>query len=98
MKIMLFVSIIFTLSTSLFSQENFEWQKIDSLDKSKEQIYSDTKMFIASTWKNPDEVIKLDDQEAGTVMLRGSSIKTTTHSFSEWVFIYNYTVTFRMKD
>lgn len=30
-----------------FAQTNFQWEKIDSVQKTKAQVYSDTKMFIA---------------------------------------------------
>jgi len=30
-----------------FSQTNFQWEKIDSVQKTKAQVYSDNKMFIA---------------------------------------------------
>lgn len=40
-----------------YSQANFKWEKIDSVAKSKEQIYSDTKMFIGETWRQGSTAI-----------------------------------------
>lgn len=69
-----------TISTTLlmlwcavtFGQINFRWEKIDSVAKSKSQIYSDTKMFIAETWKSSKSVIQNDDKENGAVFIEGT--------------------------
>ena len=59
-----------------YSQTNFQWEKIDSVNKSKAQIYSDTKMFIAEVWKSANSVIQNDDKESGLILVKGSTIKT----------------------
>ncbi len=38
-------------------QAKFKWEKIDSVTKAKTQIYSDTKMFIAETWRAASSTI-----------------------------------------
>lgn len=80
------------------AQTNFKWEKVDSTSKSASQIYSDTKMFIAETWKSSKDVIQNDDKEAGVILVKGSSIRKQPFMMGEYVYIYNYSVTFKMKD
>ncbi len=79
-------------------QTNFKWEKTDSVAKTKAQIYSDTKMFIAEYWKSAQNVIQNDDKESGTILIKGTSIMKEYVMNGEYVYIYNYTVTFRMKN
>jgi hypothetical protein len=81
-----------------FTQTNFKWDKSDSLPKNKSQIYSDTKMFIAKTWKSAQNVIQNDDKEAGVILVKGSSIQKENYSLNVFTYVYNYSVTFKMKD
>jgi len=88
---------MFTLSngqTKLTNEINFKWEKTDSVAKTKSQIYSDTKMFIAEYWKSAQNVIQNDDKEAGVILVKGLCTITT----SAWVNDYTYNVTFKMKE
>jgi len=80
------------------AQTNFVWEKIDSCNKTKEQIYSDTKMFIAENWVSANDVIQNDDKETGSILVKGTITQTeiVTMYSHEWVF--SYTVSFLIKD
>ena len=98
MKI-IFLSFFTTLFfLSAFGQENFQWEKIDSVQKSKAQIYSDTKMFIAENWKSAQNVIQNDDKDGGLILVKGSVKKDYTFMLRYNAFIFNYTVKFFMKE
>jgi len=60
---------------SLFSQENYTWTIVDSVPKTKDLLYKDTKVFIAKTWKSAKSVIEIDDKESGHIMLKCRSIQ-----------------------
>jgi hypothetical protein len=76
----------------------FTWEKTDSVTKTKAQIYSDTKMFIAITWKSAKNVIQNDDKEGGIILLKGSTTREVFYLGTTWYYVYYYNVTFRMKD
>lgn len=80
------------------AQTNFKWDITDSVPKTKVQLYSDTKIFIAKTWKSAQSVIQNDDKESGVIIIKGSSIQKVNHSLNVFTYVYNYTVTFKMKD
>lgn len=100
-KLFLTIIAIFTL-TLCFSQTNFKWEKVDSVNKTKDQIYSDTKMFIAETWKSAQNVIQNDDKDGGMILIKGASIQTAYYGkgmmMQTYKYIYNYTIKFMMKD
>jgi hypothetical protein len=56
-------------------QANFKWEVTDSSKKSASEIYSETKMFIAKTWKSSNEVIQNDDKEAGIILVKAISLQ-----------------------
>lgn len=91
------IALIFVLNNS-DAQENFKWEKTDSLNKTKEQIYSDSKLFIAKTWNSANDVIQNDDKEAGIILLKGASIRKVNFMSGEYVYIYKYTMTIKMKN
>jgi len=92
------VIILLLISSSLYSQESFQWEKVDSVGKTKEQIYTDTKIFIANTWKSAQNVIQNDDKDGGVIIVRGSSTHKIMHYLNYYTYVYSYTVTFKMKD
>lgn len=83
---------------SKFETKPFTWEKTDSVAKTKAQIYSDTKMFIAITWKSAKNVIQNDDKEGGIILLKGSTTREVFCFGTTWYYVYYYNVTFRMKD
>jgi len=104
MRVSLFFFLLLLSTLNCLAQSNFEWVKTDSIQKTKEQIYSATKMFIAETWKSSKEVIQNDDKDGGIILLKGK----TEINFEEYVSMakmtifhdawYSYNVTFRMKN
>lgn len=85
-------------SITIIGQNTYKIEKTDSLNKNKNQIYSDTKMFIAETWKSAKDVIQNDDKENGVILVKGSFIEKFSFMMGEYIYIYNYNVTFKMKD
>ena len=68
----LFFFTILLISSNLFAQENYKWDVvIDSLQKSKDKLYNDTKVFIVKTWNSANNVIQLDDKENSHIMVKG---------------------------
>lgn len=85
----------------LNAQSTYRVELIDSVDKTKNQIYSDTKMFIAEYWKSAQNVIQNDDKESGMILVKGINIQTREINvlapvFPKWTYSYN--VKFLMKD
>ncbi len=80
----------------------FKWEKKDSVSKNKSQIYSDTKMFIAETWKSSKDVIQNDDKEGGIILIKAISTQTATYGkgmmSQHYRYVYSYNVTFMMKE
>ena len=98
MKKLTLMAILFLSINNVFSQKNFLWEKTDSLTKNKSQIYSDTKMFIAETWKSAKAVTENDDKESGIILIKGICSKSDTYSMAVYEYNFRYNVTFRMKE
>ncbi|HOY32119.1 MAG TPA: DUF4468 domain-containing protein [Bacteroidales bacterium] len=97
MRKVVIIIVCVLISINIKAQENFKWEKTDSIAKTKAQIYSDTKMYIANVWKSAQSVIQNDDKEAGNIVVKG--LFESKHFFSpDVVYFYGYTVTFKMKD
>jgi hypothetical protein len=95
----LFLTAIFSLITIVsFSQDNFKWDKIDSTTKSKDEIYTLTKMYIAETWYSAQNVIQNDDKENGTILIKGVNVQSHTFQLNNHVWNFNYTVKFQFKE
>ncbi len=91
--------LLFTLTVNyLFSQTDFKWEKIDSVTKTKDQIYSDTKMFIAENWKSAQNVIQNDDKEAGLILVKGTTSIDMPFMLNNHNYTYSHTAKFYMKD
>lgn len=94
--LIIFCSILFQLS---FAQNQFKWETIDSTTKSKEQLYSLTKMYIAEKWKSANDVIQNDDKDGGVIILKGLTQKFTYKYLMNYHdFTYQYTMKFYFKD
>lgn len=93
--LLILFSTIFSLS---YCQDNFIWDKIDSIPKTKDQLYSDSKMFIAEVWKSAQAVIQNDDKENGVILIKGST-KFNYPMFMRSIDLYfNYKIIFMMKN
>ena len=90
----MFFIAIFSIIT-VYSQTGYKFEKIVPVSgKSKNEIYSLTKMFIAEYWKSAQNVMQNDDKEAGMILVKGTletKVKTS-------VFTYSHTVKFYIKD
>jgi len=93
------IAIAFALvGTACLAQQNFKWDEKDSIAKTKDQIYSAAKMFIAKKWNSAQNVIQNDDKEAGSILVKGISVQEVPHQLNMFTYTYHYTVTFQMKD
>lgn len=102
MKVTLHLIFLMLFTLNSLAQSNFEWIKTDSIQRTKEQLYSTTKMFIAETWKSSKDVIQNDDKEGGLILIKGKTEVIwkegkgmLTTFYESW---YSYHVTFRMKN
>jgi hypothetical protein len=86
------------LSFGVKSQTSFVWDFADTTSRTKTQLYSDIKLFVASYWKSANNVIQNDDKEAGVILLKGSHTKTVRFMMVDYVYTYGYMITFKMKD
>lgn len=95
---------IFFISAALFwvittlGQTNFQWEKTDSVALNKNEIYSLTKMFIGEKWKSAQNVIQNDDKESGIILVKGASVQETSFMGGKYIYVYKYSITFRMKN
>lgn len=94
--IIAFFICLFSLQVS--SQNSYRWERIDSVSKTKSQIYSDTKMFIAETWKSSKDVIQNDDKENGIILVKGVISKFGGGVLNTGKFWYSYNVKFYIKE
>lgn len=88
MQVRLFTLVLFLISTTLYAQRTFE--RIDSIPKTKEEIFSDTKLFISTHWKSLS-LIQNEDRETGLISVNSSVVVNEC-------YVYTFTVNFYMKD
>ncbi len=92
-------TILLVLLTSVsFAQKDFKWEVIDSVAKSKDQIYKDTKIYIADRWVSAQDVIQNDDKENGIITVKGVTRQPTKVGLGTIYFYYYYTIKFMMKE
>jgi hypothetical protein len=94
--ILFVIVLFFALATK--AQENFKWDRIDSVPKSKKELFSQTKMFIAEKWKSANDVIQNADEETGIIVVKGSCSNTKTVMMYPATVYFNYTAIFYVKD
>ena len=92
------ITLLIVISNIAYSQKNFIWEKIDSTSKTKSEIYSLTKMFIAEKWKSAKDVIQNDDKDGGNILIKGIVVEYNTSAMFSMDYTYSYMVTFKMKD
>jgi hypothetical protein len=80
------------------AQTNFEWQVIDSVNKTKNQIYSDTKLFIAENFNSAKSVIQNDDKESGNIYVVGIIKETIGYYGYTYTYYYEFRMSFFMKE
>jgi len=96
-KYIVFLFFIITYP-NLYSQVNFKWDYIDSIPRTKDQIYSDAKLFISELWNSAKDVIQLDDKENGIIVIKGLTTNEMNFQLNNHIWIYAYTVKLYMKD
>ena len=90
--------IILMLSINSFSQNFNNYTITDSINKSKDQLYNETKIFIHNTWKSGKDVIQLDDKENGYILVKGVvGVPFSYNVYSTDVY-YTYTIKFNVKN
>lgn len=98
MKKVLILTIVAFITLNCNSQNGFKWDITDSVAKTKEQIYSDTKMYIAKTWNSAKDVIQNDDKDGGVILVKGVIVKKVSFMMGEYQYVYSYSIIFKMKD
>lgn len=86
------------LSNLAIGQVDFKWDIKDSIPKSKNTIYSDTKLFIAEYWKSAQNVVQSDDKEAGVILIKAVTIQNKFFMLNDHTMIFGYTAKFMIKD
>ena len=79
------------------AQSNFI-VRIDSIPKSKTQIYSDTKLFIGEHFKLSKNIIQNDDANGGVILIESIINQYVGNGLDTKKFCYSYNVKFLMKD
>jgi ATP sulfurylase len=81
------------------AQSSLAWDTVITVNKTKDQLYTDTKMFIAEKWNSAQNVIQSDDKEAGTIVCVGAMFCTVINGgVNIGDAIYRYVVKFYVKD
>ena len=65
-----YVDIIAQNNIDSIYKGNFKWESIDTINKTKDEIYTLSKVFISSMFNEPDRVIKVDDKESGIIIIK----------------------------
>lgn len=103
--ISMFLTFIFFSSSASLQQSakadfdnsgNIFFQRIDSINKSKDELFSISKEWIVNTFKSGKAVIELEDKEKGIIIGKGATEKTIT-KYNFKIF-YLYTIKIEMKD
>ncbi|MCS5489303.1 DUF4468 domain-containing protein [Algoriphagus limi] len=98
MKNVYLLFLAFFISFSAFSQEEFEYVLIDSLDQSKEELYSKARSFMAYSFKDSKSVIQMDDKEIGRIIGKGNITLNTKTGISKYPNILNFTITIDVRE
>lgn len=96
-KFILFSVFVFA-SISMFGQSEFNFDVKDSVNLSKDKIYSATKSFIAIYWKSAQNVIQSDDKEAGLIVIKANVVITQRYQVLWLKYVFPYTVKLYMKN
>jgi len=98
MKKVILTTISILFMTISYAQTNFKWDKIDSIAKNKNELYSLTKMYIGETWKSAQNVIQNDDKEGGAILVKGLSVQNLYYQMNDHKWTFSYTIKFLFKD
>jgi len=98
MKKLFLSGVLFFIVSYSFAQKDFQWDVIDTISKTKSEIYTDTKLFIAETWNSAQSVIQNDDKEGGVILVKGITKVSTFFQLNPHDYTYKYTVKFFQKE
>lgn len=73
-------------------------ESIDTLEKSKTEIYNATKLFIVDAYRQANSVIQLDDKDNGIIILKAKTQQIFGKGLSHYELWYDYTIKFQFKD
>jgi hypothetical protein len=93
-----FLILLMTLALSTKAQKNFQWEIFDTVQKSKDQLFADTKMFIAQVYNEPEFVIKHEDKENGIILVRAVKRRYHGARLDYLRFDFGYDIIFSIKD
>ncbi len=96
-NLIILITGIFVFSGS-HAQTNFVWEKSGTVTKSKSQMYSDTKMYIAKTWTSPKNEMRNDDKDGGVIFYKAVTTMKVPYKLGQCVYVYVYNLTFRIQD
>lgn len=92
------LTILMAISLSTFAQTNFRWEVLDTIYKTKDQLYADTKLFIAKVYNEPEFVIKHEDKEAGIILVRAVKRRYHGARMDFLRFDFGYDMIFYIKE
>lgn len=96
LKFTFFAALLLLLSIAAKPQEKFVYTKIDSIYKTKTNLYECSKKFIGITWNTENDVILFDDKDS--YILIKSIIKIESPSLAHPISYLNYNVHIHVKD
>ncbi|MEI8202428.1 MAG: hypothetical protein WCH34_05415 [Bacteroidota bacterium] len=92
MKKLFFTLLLILVISQAISQTNFNWEKSDSVLKSKLQIYEETKNFISEFWQPERILVFRDDKEAGIIKFNSTLLTGKVFDdYCEYTYCYNAT-------
>ena len=82
-----------------YGQKNFNWDVVvDSLNKNRSELFSETKMFIAENAYSAQDIIQNNDPEYGVILTKGTFTVQTKYTVYVIEATYRCTITFYVKD
>lgn len=95
MKKLLFLILISITTLFSFGQENFKWNKIDTISLTKDELYSLTKSFIAEKFVS-DYCVFIEDNQS-IIKINCKNIQNIYH-YDKYNYVYFYNMTFEFTD
>ena len=94
--LLLFFSLCFVFS---YAQDGFKWDRVFQSEKSKDELFSITKMYVAEMWNSAQDVTQNIDKDAGVILIKGvSDFSYPFNAFATGTWYISYTIKFFVKD
>lgn len=98
LKTIALIAMMVFASVNTYAQV-FKFSKTDSIELSKDEIYSRTKRFVADKWNSANQAVQNDDKENGVIQVNSLIEKNVSVGMGlQSRYIYEFTVQFRFKD